>query len=292
MLPAWAATASAQTAPDRAGILRDISPSAGGVGILKGIPLRAGRLKGGRARRDGSEHAGFLYCRDMSNTGRSGCLRRLMTTVLVLIVAALVLRWAGPRILEAYGRWLVVEDPFEHADAAVALGGGDGERLVAAIQLYKSSRAASVLITGPNIPLLKVYTGEDSLTQGEAKRRIAIKRGVPADRVLLALGPTSTWQEAQRTRREAEANGWKSIVVVTDPFHTRRARATFHKVFGGSPIQVAVYHLPEGRSSQTTARWWRREGDFMAVINETLKLFFYAYEYRIRPWPDHDRSSA
>lgn len=155
---------------------------------------------------------------------------------------------------------------------------------MAAIQLYRQRQVAAVLLVGPDQPLLKVYTGEDSLTQAEAKRRIALRRGVPADSVFLAVGAYSTWDEANLTLAEARTHGWKSILIVTDPYHTRRARATFRKVFRGEPIRILAYHLPAGRTQYRPEQWWRRELDAMAVVTETIKTVFYAYRYRVWPW--------
>jgi len=207
-----------------------------------------------------------------------------LVTLTALTATFVILLLAAPPLLERWARWLVIEDPVPPSDVVVALGGGDGERLHAAIGLYRTGMARSLLIVGSNIPLLKVYTNEDSLTQGEAKRRIAVRRGVPTDSVFVAMGPTSTLEEAARVLEEARLRQWHSIIVVTDPFHTRRSRATFRTIFRDSGIDVFVYHLPEGRSAQSISRWWRRESDFMAVSTETLKLFFYAYRHRIMPW--------
>ena len=90
----------------------------------------------------------------------------------------------APRLLQSYARGFIVGDTLEPSDAVVALAGGDGERMGAAIGLYKRGLATKLLITGPDTPLLPVYTGEDSLTQGEIKRRIAVKRGVPAESIV------------------------------------------------------------------------------------------------------------
>jgi uncharacterized SAM-binding protein YcdF (DUF218 family) len=213
-----------------------------------------------------------------------GCGRLLVQALLVLFALYLLLRLAGPWLLESYARWLVVDDPMRRSDAVVALSGGDGERLHAAIQLYRKGLAGALLIVGPDVPLLKVYSGEDSLTQGEAKRRIAIRKGIPADSIILALGSTSTIEEARVTLAEARVRHWRSVLIVTDPFHTRRARATFHRVFHGSEIALVMYHLPESRSAQKIPRWWTRESDSMAVFTETVKMIFYAANHRVWPW--------
>lgn len=210
-----------------------------------------------------------------------GCLGLLAAVALVLLIAWLLI----PPILTGYAGWLTVEDEWEEAaDAAVALSGGDGERLHASIGLYREHRARAILLVGPDQPLLKVYTGGDSLTQAEAKRRIILSKRIPADSVIVATGAYSTWDEAQLTLREARARGWSTIVLVTDPFHTRRARATFRKVFQDESIRILAYHLPPGRTTYNPKKWWSRERDFMAVITESIKIPYYVWRYRVWPW--------
>ena len=210
--------------------------------------------------------------------------RKLVVWLSALILVIVAVRLLAAPAMTAYARWLIVEEPFDRVDAALVLGGGEGERLAAAIQLFRSEKARGIVILGPDAPFLKVYAGEDSLTQGEAKRRIAVKKGVPDSLVTLVLGAQSTYEEAITAREASRGARWKSIAVVTSPFHTRRARATFRKVFENPDLEVKIYHLPIERSSQNPDHWWHRESDTMAVITESIKLGFYAYRYHIWPW--------
>lgn len=199
-----------------------------------------------------------------------------------------ILLFAGaialPTLLESYAKWLIVEDPREPADAVVALAGAEGERLAAAIRLCRDDPGARLVIVGPDTPLLEVYTGEDSLSQGEAKRRIAIRKGIPNERVVLALGATSTYEEAQTIHELATHRNWKHVIVVTSPFHSRRSRATFRSVLDGTGVEVSLYSLPLADSQSNPESWWRRERDTMAVVTETMKLGYYVYRYGIWPW--------
>ncbi len=193
--------------------------------------------------------------------------------------------WAfAPRLANGYAQWLVISDPLPHADTAIALSGAEGERLLAAIELYRAGTVDQILIVGPTSPILKVYTGEEGLSQGEAKRRIAVKKGIREEHALLELGATSTYEEAESTVDRAQREGWSSIVVVTSPMHTRRSRATFRKLLEDTGIEVYMHHLPLDRSTQNPKEWWTREGDTMAVFTETVKLGFYAKQYGIWPW--------
>lgn len=200
-----------------------------------------------------------------------------------MVVVGLAIYLAAPAILDAYGRWLIRTDPPSRADVAIVLGGGEGERLGAAVRIWREGRVGGLLIVDPGIPLLPVYTGEDSLTMGEVKRRIAIRRGVPEERVLMLRGPMSTYDEAVASRPLLEARGVRRAIVVTSPFHSRRAGATFRRVFRGSSVAVSLETMPLSVSQDRPARWWTREHDQMAVFTETVKILFYWNRYGIPP---------
>ncbi|MEZ4650241.1 MAG: YdcF family protein [Candidatus Eisenbacteria bacterium] len=210
--------------------------------------------------------------------------RKFLRNLVLFVLFLVVIRLGTPILANAYGEWLVVGDDLVPADVAVALSGADGERLLAAIELYKAGTAKKILIVGPPVPILKVYSGDEGLTQGEAKRRIAIRRGVAEEDILVELRASSTYQEAETIRDVAAREGWEDVIVVTSPLHTRRARATLHKVLKGSGVTIQMHHLPLGRSSQNPKDWWHREAESVAVSTETFKMVFYAYEYRVFPW--------
>jgi len=205
---------------------------------------------------------------------------RVLLVVAGILLAAIL---AMPTLLNAYGRWLIRTDPPGKADVAIVLGGGEGERLGAAVRIWREGRVPALLIIDPGIPLLPVYTGEDSLTMGEVKRRIALRRGVPEDRVWILRGPTSTYEEAIESRPFLERRGIRSAIIVTSPFHSRRARATFRRYFRDSSIRTQMETLPLEISQDRPDRWWTREHDQMAVFTETVKILFYWNRYGIRP---------
>jgi uncharacterized SAM-binding protein YcdF (DUF218 family) len=206
---------------------------------------------------------------------------RVLAVLLLLAASAALL---VPSILTAHARWLIEVDPPVHAEIAVVLGGGEGERLGAALRIWKEGRVPAILITGPATPLLRVYTGEDSLTQGEAKRRIAVRKGVPDSSVYLALGPTSTYEEAVTVRGFLEERKIRRAIVVTSPFHSRRARRTFLHIFRDSPVEITLETLPLDLSYHRPEQWWTREHDMMTVFTETLKTLFYWNRYSVRPF--------
>ena len=70
-------------------------------------------------------------------------------------------------------------------------------------------------------------------------RRTALREGVPAARILVIPQLVhSTHEEALAIRHLAEARRWNGLLIITSPFHTRRARAIFSDVFRGSGITI------------------------------------------------------
>ena len=203
--------------------------------------------------------------------------------VVVLGLLVLLLLLALPALLRRQAEWLIDTDPPCRADVAVVLGGGVGERLGAAVRIWREGRVPAILITGPDTPLLPVYTGGDTLTQGEVKRRIAIGRGVPEADAWLLLGATSTYEEAVLVRADLERRGLTSAIVVTSPYHSRRAGRTFRHLFRGSGIRLSVETLPLEMSQDDPEGWWTREHDLMTVFSETVKLLYYWNHYGIAP---------
>lgn len=210
-------------------------------------------------------------------SGRLGCL---IAAILALGAAALMAR----PLMESYAAWLEVEDPEARSDLAVVLDGGEGERLWKGIDLWERRLCQRLLITGDEAPILPVYAGGPGITQAQAKREIAVRRGVPADSIEVLLGPTSTYEEAQAVREWCVRRAIGSVTVVTSPYHTRRARAVFRHAFRDTDIRIAIAHASWELAGCSPRRWWTREKDLIAVFDETVKSFYYAVHFKIFPF--------
>ena len=72
-----------------------------------------------------------------------------------------------------------------------------------------------------------IFTGGlgegDSLSEGEAARRYAIDKGIPDDAILVESQSTSTAENLAGALRLMDSVGLRSAVIVSDPYHLRRA---------------------------------------------------------------------
>jgi uncharacterized SAM-binding protein YcdF (DUF218 family) len=117
-----------------------------------------------------------------------------------------------------------------------------------------------------------------TLSEREITRRLLLSNGVPeAAMAPVGDGVTSTYEEALAVRAWISTNQTKTLLIVTDISHTRRARWIFRKELEGTGVQVRV-HAIEPREYGTT-NWWLHEEGLVAFQNELLKSLYYWAKY-------------
>ena len=175
-----------------------------------------------------------------------------------LVVLPLLLYLA----LVGVGRVLIVCDPLESVDAVVVLSGGEGDRLSLAIKMHQEGFASNLVIT-------------DTDRAANARLRSeAIDGGFPRSSVYITDRPVeSTYDEALAVRDLALSEGWDTLMVVTDPFHSFRTRIIFRRELLTEGISVLVRPI-EGHWFQSSTWFFRAEG-WRVVILEIAKLINY-----------------
>ena len=100
-----------------------------------------------------------------------------------------------------------------------------------------------------------------------------VSLGAPRDTMILLPDTTSTRDEALACLQLAQESGVGSLLVITDSYHTRRARLTFRKVFEGSDVRIIVVGAEPAWFAPNS--WWTQERSLLAVLEEYTKLAFY-----------------
>jgi uncharacterized SAM-binding protein YcdF (DUF218 family) len=143
--------------------------------------------------------------------------------------------------------------------------------------------AEAVFVLSPFLQGKRVASGIDVFTSSHARRLVifmvpsedrdrilmfAATRGVRAADVRL-VGPVgSTEDEARRAAGLVARCGWRRIVVVTSPYHTRRAGFLFRLALKGH-AEIAVASDAE---PFRTWLWWTDWRDARAVVTEWAKF--------------------
>jgi uncharacterized SAM-binding protein YcdF (DUF218 family) len=181
-------------------------------------------------------------------------------------------RWAACAVFLAFAavftdepaRWLVARDKLAApVDAALVLAGDpDYERTRTACRLVLAGEARLLVLTG----------GEPGPgDSAESLRAVALRLGVPEGRIRMEQVSHSTRQSMEAVRPILESEGVRTVVVVTSPYHQRRAAWAARRALPG----VRVWSQPAEPSAWTPEEWWRTRWGRRIVLMEYGKLAYY-----------------
>jgi uncharacterized SAM-binding protein YcdF (DUF218 family) len=171
-------------------------------------------------------------------------------------MAVLFLTPAGNPALSKMGNWLVVRTPVEHVDLIIALG-GDRLRQEKAVELYRQGIARFILFTG-----------------ADSRERDYGCLGLPPEATLpIAPAVFTTGGEADAVRGAVEQKKIRSILIVTSPYHSRRALGIFRRAFRGRgvEIEIATCDYP----AFLLQPWWKSHMGQKTVLTEYFGLAYY-----------------
>ncbi len=192
-------------------------------------------------------------------------VRTLLVLALIAIMA-LTAFWHAGRYLSAPAG---IAQP---ADCIVALGGDSGDRIVTALDLYRRGYAPWILLTG-----VEDSPGDTRRAYLTWRAEYLVKAGVPSAAILYDEHSTNSRDEARNTLALANARGWKSVLVVSDPPHMRRLALAWGKAFAGTGKNyVLVATAPAWWQERA---WWRSERAAQFVLTEYVKLCYYLARY-------------
>lgn len=166
------------------------------------------------------------------------------------------------------GYWL--EAPGQRpapADAIVVLGGDDGERSTRALGLYRDGYAPTIVLTG-------VERGADAPPASLTWRaEYLAARGVPNSAIRFEIAARNSYEEPDSIVSLMRAQGWRSVIVISDPPHMRRVAWSWDRVFRGSDL----HYIPIASKADwwVPGEWWRSERAGAFVIMEYIKLGYY-----------------
>ena len=192
----------------------------------------------------------------------------------LVALAGLLLILFHQRWLLALGDYLVIKDRLHSADVIHVIAGED-YRTDYAIQLFKQGLGEKIFFTGGWCKFHQYRHGEHA-----EQRSLAL--GVPKDAIAYDDSSViSTYMEAERLKEWIghSPTPVRSVIVVSDPFHMRRARWTYKKILGDR-VEVQMAPVPFERTTYLR-RWWTDRASRLYVREEYEKLVYYILRYQI-----------
>ena len=166
-------------------------------------------------------------------------------------------------VLVGVGHWLDVTDPLAKADAIVAISGDTGARAETAIALWKQGYAPVLIFSGGS-------SDPESVASAELMKRAAVAAGVPANAIAVEGESATTEENAQRVAELMKTRGLGSAILVTSPYHQRRASMLFEREFGRAALSFQNH--PADDPDWDPNLWWTSDPSRSRTLVELAKL--------------------
>jgi uncharacterized SAM-binding protein YcdF (DUF218 family) len=182
-------------------------------------------------------------------------LKQVRSLVIIIIVIFVgFLAWGA--------FYLSPQDELKRADAIVAISGGDTKaRTLEAVELYKDGWSRQIILSG---------AAYDPTSQSNAivMREIALSEGIPPDVITVEEASTTTKQNAQEVAAIVSAFHYKKIILVTSPYHQKRASIEFRSV-----LSPAINHSAS-KDAWNPRTWWKTPRGWYLTASELPKAIF------------------
>ncbi len=204
------------------------------------------------------------------------------------------------------GKQFALRDKLQKVDAIVCLAGTRGnievlhERIETAIALYKKELAPKIIMSSKfskkvtkefkqlDLSEINKYAKEGRITKdhvdfaynnwdldlgADYMKQYAVKKGVPSKNIIVENQSLHTGENAKFTTSILEKYNFKSIILVTSPFHQKRAFEEFSKILSLKHIRILNYAATSKRWNDF---WWFISlNNLVLVFKEAKRIIQY-----------------
>ncbi len=194
--------------------------------------------------------------------------RGLYFLVLLLI---LLFVYSPSFYLTLIGKILIKTDPLAKSNIIIVLAGERGERVRYGVLLYQQGYAKKVLFSGG--PIVD-FPGGAKVTWAGLMKSYAIRLGLPEKDITVQNKSRSTQEDAMFSFRLLQDSPPSSVILVTSPYHSKRAFKIFKHVFK----DIKVHSVPVAKSWYDANTWWKSSKGRYQVAREYFAFFVFYLE--------------
>lgn len=166
-------------------------------------------------------------------------------------------------LLLGVGFYLSPQDTLEPVEAIVVISGGDTTRRVAAgVSLFRGKYAPKLIFSG---------AAREGKSNAAVMAELASAAGVPPERMYLEERARNTLENAKFTAELLRQLKVHSIILVTSPYHQRRALTAFRKELGNDFPILNHSAIDEDWRKKS---WWKNPSTFFFTLAELQKTIF------------------
>lgn len=170
------------------------------------------------------------------------------------------------------GNLLISTDAPQRQPYLFVLSGNAYDRGKYAASLFKQGLVDTIVCTGENTSLNLKVLGI-TLNEAQMTDSALVYFGVPQQNIKLIAQGTSTKEESTVIANFCNKHNLKQAQVVTDMFHTGRARTTIAKAL--KPFDIVLTMPGAPATLYNEQEWWKSEYGLIYVNNEYAKSLYY-----------------
>ncbi len=180
---------------------------------------------------------------------------------------------------------LQIREAPKKSDCIVVFGGGVGEsgkagqgfeeRVQYAVALYEEGFAKQMIFSSGYSYAFK---------ETDVMKALAVSLGIPEEAIFMEPEAANTYQNVLLTRNIMKQKGWKSMLLVSSPYHMRRVSLVLKKIDNGidvtyTPLPSSLFYSRSPRDRQGR-RIWRQVNlsQINGILHEYLGILYYWYK--------------
>jgi uncharacterized SAM-binding protein YcdF (DUF218 family) len=188
-------------------------------------------------------------------------MKKFLITVAIVIAILIIIIGI---FMVGIGYYLSPQSKLERSDAVVVVSGGQTtSRADKGIELIKEDYANDIVLSGAAL--------DDGPSNADAMAEQAEQAGIPSGDIHTDEDSKDTYQNAVNSKKILESIGAKKIILVTSPYHQRRAYETFKAVLGPS---YTILNSSAFDNRWSKSHWWDKGFAFNITLSESAKLFY------------------
>jgi len=190
---------------------------------------------------------------------------KFLKTLIALVIILALLYIGHGYILDKAGRYLYYADVMKPADVIVIIAGVETERVEYGVKLFKDGWARKDKIILAGGPAVWKYTWASLMEEH------AVSLGISKEAIILEDQSKTTEEDAFFTKQILDEHKYKSCILVTSPYQSRRAYMIFKKIMGK---EITVISAPCKESWFRFNDWWKRRRDREIVLDQYSKFMW------------------
>jgi uncharacterized SAM-binding protein YcdF (DUF218 family) len=192
----------------------------------------------------------------------------------------LLLYVARAKVLPLVGSFLDIGGRPVKTDFVMILNGDAETRPFVAAALMRKGFAEDALVA--TVPQSERAQRAGWKSQDQLVRAVLQHGGISAERIHTLGAVENTFQEAQALGRFLQSHPGATVTVVTNDYHSRRARWVIRRVLESGNSRVHFVTAPTNGFNQSN--WWLFETGLVLYVTEYGKLMFYLARYGNLIW--------